>query len=388
MKRLSIITILLLPLILFATTYTVDINGGQDFTSIQSAIYAAHNGDRIIVYPGVYHEFVHYFEKNLIIASLELTTGDPSYIAQTVIDGDNERRCVNIYNLNQDSALEGFTIRNGYFGAGPAIVSAGIMVSNTHHFTIKNCHIYHNFSEQGNGGIKIEACDNITLSGLSIHDNRSSGGTGLYIYRSTNVIFDSENRCSVYNNVGGNSVDVFYYVSPQDIAVILDTVSVSNPGDFFITNVQDLDNPSDMTVEYQHYMYEEIDHDLYVAPDGDNNNDGLTPETPLQCIQKAVYLIKSNPDNPHTIHLASGDYSKNLNNQLYPIGIKSYVKMVGSENTNILGDDDQFDSMLGFYYTTGNELKNIDFTQDDTVPKFGVKINWQKSHLLTQCKKK
>ncbi len=23
----------------------------------------------------------------------------------------------------------------------------------------------------------------------------------------------------------------------------------------------------------------------------------------------------------------------------------------------------------------------------DTVPKFGVKINWQKSHLLTQCKK-
>ena len=358
----------MIPIILFATTFTVDINGGQDFTSIQAAINAASwDGDRIIVYPGTYCESVNYLEKNLVIGSLEMTTGNESYIGQTIIDGENQRRCVNIFNITEGAVLEGFTIKNGLFYSGWGISASGINVGSTNHLIIKNCHIYHNMGyNMGVGGVKIEASDDITLSGLSIHDNRSNACAGLFVYNSTNVSFDSENRCSIYNNIASGRVDVEIYSCLSDVNVILDTVTVANPSAFFIENDANYYTPFDMTLEYEHYMYEEIDQDLYVSPNGNNNNDGLTPETPLQAIQKAVYLIKSNPDNPHTIHLASGDYSLALNNQLFPIGMKSNIKIIGGENTNIYCDDEKW-GYLVCHYKNNFTIKNINFFPETSV---------------------
>jgi hypothetical protein len=49
----------------------------------------------------------------------------------------------------------------------------------------------------------------------------------------------------------------------------------------------------------------------------------------MQSIFMAMYRIASDPEDPKTVHVADGHYSPSLNNQLFPIPIKSYTSLVG-----------------------------------------------------------
>jgi len=74
-----------------AQTITVKQDGSGDFTSIQQAIDSAVNYDTVLVYPGIYYEHLKIEYKNIVLGSLTLTTGDKSYIRQTIIDGGGNR---------------------------------------------------------------------------------------------------------------------------------------------------------------------------------------------------------------------------------------------------------------------------------------------------------
>ncbi|MCD4829182.1 MAG: T9SS type A sorting domain-containing protein [Candidatus Cloacimonetes bacterium] len=69
---------------------------------------------------------------------------------------------------------------------------------------------------------------------------------------------------------------------------------------------------------------------MYVSPDGNDANSGLSPTEPLRTIWQANYIISSNPDQPRTIYLAPGEYSKLLNRQRFGVGIKPYVSIIGA----------------------------------------------------------
>ena len=70
--------------------------------------------------------------------------------------------------------------------------------------------------------------------------------------------------------------------------------------------------------------------DYYVATDGSDSNDGLTPETPWKTITFALSQITGTAENPHTIHVASGTYSTNLTGETFPLNMKSYVSLQGA----------------------------------------------------------
>ncbi|MEQ1501958.1 MAG: hypothetical protein ABMB14_06990 [Myxococcota bacterium] len=87
--------------------WTVDCNGGADFTMIQDAIDAAVSGQRIGVAPCVYHERIDFLGKILDVYG---TDGS----AATTIDGDAQGTVVNIENGEADGTrLAGFTITDG-----------------------------------------------------------------------------------------------------------------------------------------------------------------------------------------------------------------------------------------------------------------------------------
>ncbi len=90
------------------------INVPDDYLTIQEGIDVSSDGDTVLVQPDTYVENINFNGHNIVLGSLFLTTGDTTYIAQTIIDGDLSGTAV-IFASGEDStaALKGFTLQNG-----------------------------------------------------------------------------------------------------------------------------------------------------------------------------------------------------------------------------------------------------------------------------------
>jgi len=94
-----------------------------------------------------------------------------------------------------------------------------------------------------------------------------------------------------------------------------------------------------------------IEADLYVSPDGCDDNSGLSPDEPLQTISMAMMRIE--PDDSgeirRTIYLAEGVYSASLNNQRYPVSLRDNIDLVGADkSTTILDGEDLYPLILAY----------------------------------------
>ncbi len=115
MKRFSLIlTFVLCGTKLWAQTFYVP--SGQ-YSTIQSAINAAADGDVVIVSPGTYYENINFHGKAITVRSVN--PDDPNVVAATVIDGSHPANpnigSVAIFASGEDnnSILSGFTVTGG-----------------------------------------------------------------------------------------------------------------------------------------------------------------------------------------------------------------------------------------------------------------------------------
>ena len=348
---------------LHSTTWHIKQDGTGDFTTIQEGINASSDTDSILVYPGTYFENINYNGKNITVASLELTTGDEQYIYSTIIDGQRLSSCVSIISQETDTCLRGLTITNGQGVDDDPLFGGGISIFADYQEFVQcdiiNCLITNNFSFVGGGLSIINGL--VYLSGNSIHHNnahRVGGGISISGYQ---VEFDPANRCSIYNNVAATGIEIFiHHINEQ--TVILDTFTVAEPTRYFAQSYPGSYNYT-YNFDILNHTLVPIDHDLYVSPEGNDENSGLTADEPLKTINLAVRNIASNSDDPHTIHLAEGIYSKSLNQQQFAFGCKENVNIIGEDmNTTII------DGEMGgypFFYTgsdyDNSTIKNITF---------------------------
>ncbi|MHC4677010.1 MAG: hypothetical protein ACYTBZ_31390 [Planctomycetota bacterium] len=68
---------------------------GRRYSHIQAAIDEAANGDVIMAWPGVFHENISFFGKNITLTSID--PDDPNVVARTVIEGDSLDSVVSVY---------------------------------------------------------------------------------------------------------------------------------------------------------------------------------------------------------------------------------------------------------------------------------------------------
>ncbi|MHC4122363.1 MAG: InlB B-repeat-containing protein, partial [Planctomycetota bacterium] len=216
-------------------------NPPYTFVGIQEAIFAARDGDTVLVHPGTYNPPSDPYGgflvdgKDLIISSMN--PEDPNIVASTIIDGaglndvsgftligriegwvDNDNH-VHLTHLGS-SVLTGFTIQNFNMGilglvqtdkaAGddgfdsPSGYGLGIRVFGNHivsNCVIKDCSLT---THSGNNGIKGKK----NVDGGDGGDSGNVGGVGIYIGWGSPLIQNCKiMNCSVTSGNGGNGAN-------------------------------------------------------------------------------------------------------------------------------------------------------------------------------------
>jgi hypothetical protein len=182
---------------------TIHVGPGQTYTTIQSGIDAAHNGDTVLVAPGTYNENIDFKGKAITVTS----SGGPS---TTIIDGGSKGPAVSfVTNETPASTISGFTIQHGgnFVASDPfAYASGSIYLQNSvatvqdDIITLSNCWAI----ETDFAGVIVR---NSTLSATQDPDGHCSFGGGAAIFLG-NGYPDASGNDGFFNSlIYGNTIE-------------------------------------------------------------------------------------------------------------------------------------------------------------------------------------
>ncbi len=338
---------------LFSAIIEVSVDGTKPFSSIQMAINSSSENDIVRVWPGIYRENINFNHHNITLQSLYPITGDTLDIHNTKIIGNHRDSAIRAQE-GVTVIIDGFTIMNNendedeYFNWS----GGGILVYNSQAI-IKNNIITKCMMGQGGGGISITgAPHNATayLENNKIFNCKSLlMGGGLSISGNSIVTFSEIIRNSIFNNSSLCGKDISVDDCQYDTEIYLDKSSVvlDRADQFFI--LHNFSGPylgTQVTVDILQGFLPSINHDLYVAPWGNDLNSGLNPNNPLKSIDYATKIIASDSTNQKTVHLAAGTYSRTQNQQKFPFSIKPDTKLIGAGMDETIFDDENHGVVL------------------------------------------
>jgi len=374
MKTFTFVNILLsISFCTHATIFTVKQDGTGDFIKIQDAINAAAINDTVLVWPGTYFENLHIASKPITLASLYLTTGNKQYIYQTIIDGSTIKNSVIVadnFPAGCMGTICGFTIQHGdarfneinypsfYYGCG-----GGIMLYYAD-MKVIGCLIQDNLAQLDGGGIKASH-SGFNLSNTTILNNVAYyRGGGLWFYGGDFFELDSSNLNSIYFNHSILGNDFYKHISLTLPVFRIDTATTMQDHGYCIFNSNGNGSPVyDIELIANHAMIEQVDANVYVNPDGDNSNNGLSPEEPLKNIWYAMTKINPDTNNKRIVHVMSGTYSPSVNGEIYPINARSNSCLQGEDMNTCILDAEQtwfhYSAHSGSYSLTLKNLKLI-----------------------------
>ena len=200
------------------------------YSTIQSAIEDAEEGDNVLVFPGTYNEIINFLGKDITVrgigplASLHKIdgSGDGSQINGSLVVFDNGE--------SSSARLENFTITNGSASEG-----SGCYIGNQSSATIQNC-VFSNCSSSSGGAVYVDGTSEAAIFVDVQFVNNSAGMSGGAV-----DIYNSQVRlegCSFENCwldrritagtqiIGGGAIST--YGSDSDSSLEIEGCSFSN----------------------------------------------------------------------------------------------------------------------------------------------------------------
>ncbi len=165
------------------------------YSTIQSAVDAAKEGDTVLVYPGKYME-------NIIFRGPNITLKSAEGPAVTKISGGNLGLVMYFANReNLNMVVDGFKIVKGYTNDN----GGAIYIANQSSPTIKNCIIKSNYAKKGAGICVIENSAPIIENCIIEKNTAKKQGAGIFVFNSSPSI---QNNRIDWNTVLKNEKDI------------------------------------------------------------------------------------------------------------------------------------------------------------------------------------
>jgi hypothetical protein len=175
--------------------------------------------------------------------------------------------------------------------------------------------------------------ENVTIS----YNIANYSGGGICCYEDSCPVFSENNRCNIYLNTSPMGNDLY---SQQMMNVIVDTFTVMNPTGYHACPIDNF------TFDILHGMLPQVNADLYVSPEGDDSNTGLSWDDPLKTVTSAISRIQADSLNLHTIYLSAGIFGPGTTGEFLPVHCISYVSLQGWGIAETIINGDNEDQVL------------------------------------------
>ncbi len=357
-----------------ADTLTVKQDGTGHYTQIQQALDAALNNDVVLVYPGTYFENLVMPPGNLELCGTYVLSSNRVDIYATVVDGNHNGSCVQFTHDGYQYVVNGLVFQNGSgtpFDLIPWSDGGGIRIEESD-VDILNCIIQNNHAASA-AGVWISNAS-VFFSGNIIKNNRSFVATaGILVLNSSQVSFDTIQLNSVFNNYGPRIREYGQSVLMPPIRIKLDTVTTMRVNNYYHFTSYDESgyNTYLVEVEGQTGYYGYIEQDVYVSPQGDDANSGLSPDEPLKSLSMALTRIVSDSLIERSIHLAAGTYSATATGELFPLQFKHNISIKGAGSGQTTIDLEDSGNLSGLFIVGTYRFRMHGVTiQNGALPEF------------------
>jgi predicted outer membrane repeat protein len=271
--------------------------------------------------------------------------------------------------------LEKIIIKNNYVNN-----DGGGIWAKSSNVTIEDVDIFHNTAEWWGGGVFFNESSSILtntqiinnsafhsgggiccwesypfLSNVDIKYNTAPSGGGFTIFADSLPVFSNTDLCTIYlNNANSRECGSDFYTNQNDnYEVFVDTFTVSYPSSFHAYPIENYE------FDIECGILPRINADLYISPEGDNNNTGTSVDDPLKTIHYACSVIIADSLNTHTIYLSNGIYSTSSNGEYFPISLPEYVSLVGESENGVILDAENQKRVMTFVNSNEVSVSNL-----------------------------